>query len=274
MHELTHRQQFISSDSATADPARLQRELVRTQTALELSNRARGEFFSRITHELHTPLNVIIGFAQLLETASNLTAEQRDNVREIKRAGDKLLALVENIIHDSKRNSSAPVVQPHPVGVGPLVAECLELIAPLADRFSVTLHNLNPETELELPTDRRRLKQALLNLLHNAVKYNRPEGLVAVKTRLAGGLLRITVEDTGPGIPAELQASLFKPFKLLEQGREPAGTGIGLMVTRHLVEMLGGTIVMKSRPGEGCLVQVALPAEGLETKAPGETGRY
>jgi len=239
-----------------AEEARLARE------AAEKASRAKSEFLSRMSHELRTPLNAVLGFGQLLEMGA-LDAEQRESVEQILRAGRHLLELINEVLDIARIEAGRLAMSPEPVSVREVVGECLSLIAPLAAAERVQL--AGPErddADYYVTADRQRLKQVLLNLLSNAVKYNRPGGSVEVAVgRPQDGRLPITVADTGPGIPAALLGRLFAPFERLgAEGTRVEGTGLGLALSKGLVEAMGGALSVKSVVGRGSTFRIDLAA--------------
>ena len=230
---------------------------------------ARADFLARMTHEFRTPLNAIAGFTQLLETADNLTAEQRENLKEIACAGKQLQSMVDEALALARLGSDQLSVNPERVALSALIEECLALLEPLAASQGVRLVHRLPNSTLL--SDRGRLKQVLLNLLSNAIRYNRRGGQVVIQElRLKQDTVRIEVHDTGPGISEEQLANIFNPFKRLEAGQAPGGgRGLGLMISRHLVGVLQGRIDVFSELGSGSIFWVDLPLawRGSETKA-------
>jgi signal transduction histidine kinase/CheY-like chemotaxis protein len=238
----------------------------------EDANHAKSEFLSRMSHELRTPLNSILGFSQLLELG-DLTEQQADNVRLILKAGYHLLDLINEVLDLSRIESGRLSLSPEPVRFRDVLEDAMDLVRPLAVQQSV---NLNVECaqrcERHVQADRQRLKQVLLNLLSNAIKFNRAGGSVIVScSELPGNRLRIEVADTGSGISKEGLANLFKPFERLDADRsEVGGTGLGLVVSKRLVEAMGGVIGVESAVGLGSkffidFAMIADPAECLET---------
>jgi CheY-like chemotaxis protein len=230
----------------------------------ENANRAKSEFLARMSHELRTPMNSILGFSQLLETDSLLSNDQRSAVNEIITAGDHLLMLIDELLDLAKIESGSLEVYSEPVAVGPVIRECLALVSRLAEQVNVTIDQTAID-ESTVWADRVRLKQALLNLLSNAIKYNVRGGKVTMETHQIGdGTLGISVKDTGIGIAASQMEELFEPFKRLgAESTEIEGTGIGLALTRHIVEIMGGSVTAASEVGVGSTFTVELPMTSL-----------
>ncbi|MBI4499250.1 MAG: PAS domain S-box protein [Chloroflexi bacterium] len=225
------------------------------------ANQAKSEFLSRMSHELRTPLNAILGFAQLLQM-DPLTGEQRESLEQIVRGGRHLLELINEVLDISRIEVGRLQLSPEPVPLGPLLQDVVDLVRPLAAPRELTVTtDLGEVAREHVLADHQRLKQVLLNLIHNAVKYNRPGGTVTVWARpTAEQELRIGVTDTGPGIPAELQERLFTPFERLGAERtEVEGTGLGLALSKRLVEAMGGTLGLESEVGRGSAFWVELP---------------
>ncbi|WP_018879850.1 PAS domain-containing protein [Thioalkalivibrio sp. ALE9] len=242
------------------DELRRRAELHRAREAAEAANRAKSDFLSNMSHELRTPMNAVLGFAQLLERDPALDEHQRGHLDEIMRAGRHLLDLINEILDLARIEAGRMQVEPEPVAVDPLLDECLSLLEPLAREHRVVLA-AEPLPTVMVQADPRRLRQVLLNLLSNAVKYNRPDGRVRVTCEHEGSGVRIAVHDDGPGLTPEQCQRLFQPFERLvaeEQGIE--GSGVGLAVTRNLVELMDGEIGVDSIPGTGSTFWFRLPA--------------
>ncbi|MBI3479594.1 MAG: PAS domain S-box protein [Nitrosomonadales bacterium] len=226
----------------------------------EAANRAKSEFLSSMSHELRTPLNAVLGFSQLLEINANLDAEQRDSVHEIIKAGRHLLELVNEVLDLAKIEAGRIDLSLEPVALAGLVDECCNLVKPLAEQRGITIA-CSGLGEHHVRADRVRLKQVLLNLLSNAIKYNRERGSIALEAHEEkSGCLRLSVRDTGKGIAAELLGELFQPFHRLEAEHSAIeGTGIGLTITRKLIEMMGGSIGVESTVNVGSIFWIELP---------------
>ena len=239
--------------------------LIEAREAAERANHAKSEFLSSMSHELRTPMNAIIGFAQMLEYDGSLSEDQQDNVHEILKAGRHLLELINEVLDLAKIEAGRIELSMEDIDLVAVIEECHHLLMPLAQQKGVTLDIAAP-AGMALFADRVRLKQILLNLLSNAIKYNRPGGKVSLHAKtLAADRIALYVSDTGQGIPPSRLQQLFEPFNRL--GAETSnieGTGIGLTITRRLVEMMGGAIGVESAPGVGSTfwIELAVTAAG------------
>jgi len=244
-----------------------QEKLINAKSIAERANLAKSEFLSSMSHELRTPLNAILGFAQLLEYDNDLDGDQQDNVHEISRAGRHLLELINEILDLAKIESGHASLSIEPVKVEDLLSECITLLTPIAQQREITMH-LKVDSDYHVQVDRTRFKQILLNLLSNAIKYNREKGAVIVDLTPADEeTLRITVSDTGYGLSQEQQDNLFQPFNRLgADSSETEGTGIGLAITRNLINRMGGHIGVESKEGVGSQFWLELPQELLATQ--------
>ena len=238
----------------TAQLKTINEELILAKATADQANQAKSAFLSSMSHELRTPLNAILGFAQLLATEMvPATSEQKHEFAEyILKAGRHLLVLINEVLDLAKVESGNLLLSLEPVTLSEVMHECRNMIEPLANKRGVQV--VFPlDQDLHVTADRTRLKQVLLNLLSNAIKYNRERGSVIVSHNVVGPeRIQITVQDTGAGLAAEQLQQLFQPFNRLgqETGGED-GTGIGLVVTKRLVELMGGQIGVSSTVGIG-----------------------
>jgi signal transduction histidine kinase/CheY-like chemotaxis protein len=241
---------------------RFESELNAAMQAADSANRAKSDFLASMSHELRTPLNAILGFAQLLESGEPApSAIQKRNIHQILKAGWYLLELINEVLDLAIIESGKFTLSKEPVSVAEVLAECRAMVEPQARDRHIAMSFPEPlQRPCYISADRMRVKQVLINLLFNAIKYNRPNGRVTVDfVQTATRTLRISVRDTGAGLPPEQVAQLFQPFNRLGQdvGTEQ-GTGIGLVVTKRLVEVMGGTIGVESTVGDGSIFWVEL----------------
>ncbi len=241
-------------------------ELGRAKGAADKANLAKSDFLSSMSHELRSPLNAILGFAQLMDSDSPPpSAAARASIDQILHAGWYLLKLINEILDLAVIESGRISLSPEPVSLAAVLHECQTMIEPQAIRRGITMTFPDFIAPVFVHVDRTRLKQVIINLLSNAIKYNVTDGEVDVAYDMtATGGVRIRVTDTGAGLPGEKVAQLFQSFNRLgqEHGTEE-GTGIGLMVSKQLVELMGGTIGVSSTVGVGSVFWVEF-AECLE----------
>jgi signal transduction histidine kinase/ActR/RegA family two-component response regulator len=226
----------------------------------EAANRSKNEFLSRMSHELRTPLNAILGFGQLL-TLDELTESQAESVDQILKGGRHLLDLINEVLDISRIETGTLPLSPEPVLVSEVVDDTLTLMQPLAAHRRLRLVSARPvPAQVHVLADRQRLKQILLNLIGNAIKYNHDAGSVTVSFETTDdGQLRIHVTDTGPGIRPEHLPRLFVPFERLGAERSDVeGAGVGLALSRRLTEAMGGTLEVGSTYGEGSRFTIQL----------------
>ncbi len=250
-----------------------QQALEEARDQAERANHAKSEFLSRMSHELRTPLNAILGFGQLLEM-SGLTPKQQENISHVLRGGRHLLDLINEVLDIARIEAGRLELSFEPVHVASALEEAVALVRPLADKQGISLDISRAERSLDgiaVQADRQRLKQVLLNLLSNAIKYNRPFGRVDLTCERVGtaGRLRLSVRDTGPGIGPEDLDKLFTPFERLDAANgEVEGTGIGLAISKRLLEAMGGVIGVESIDGHGSTFSLELPiAPGTDQDA-------
>jgi PAS domain S-box-containing protein len=252
---------------------RFESELNAAMQVAENANRAKSDFLSSMSHELRTPLNAILGFAQLLESGTPPpTVIQKRNIDQILKAGWYLLELINEVLDLALIESGKFTLSKEPVSVAEVLAECRAMVEPQARDRNIAMSFPSFDRPCYISADRMRVKQVLINLLFNAIKYNRPNGRVSIDfVRTARRTLRISVRDTGAGLPPEQLAQLFQPFNRLgqEAGTEQ-GTGIGLVVTKRLVEVMGGTIGAESTVGDGSIFWVELELAAAPQLAPAD----
>ena len=241
----------------------------RDKLAAEAASRSKSEFLSHMSHELRTPLNAVLGFAQLLEIdrASPPTPAQRDKLRLIRESGTHLLRMIGDLLDLSRIETGRLALQPAPIDLQQLAGEVVAMMQAEAARAGVALAVEPPPALPRALADPTRLRQVLLNLLSNAVKYNRPGGRAWVKLHPGAGddagRVGVSVRDDGPGIADDELVHLFEPFFRGRRGMGAVeGAGIGLTVTRALVEAMGGRIDARSQPGAGSVFSVWLPLAG------------
>jgi signal transduction histidine kinase/ActR/RegA family two-component response regulator len=234
-------------------------ELQAAKKAAEKANRAKSEFLSSMSHELRTPLNAVLGFAQLM--ASEVPpppARQQRSIDQILKGGWYLLRLINEILDLATIESGKVTMSQEPMSVTDVLQDCKGMIEPQAAQRGIAMSFPRFDKVFYIHADRTRVKQVMINLLSNAIKYNASGGSVIVQCVATDtGRVRICVKDTGTGLSADQLAQLFQPFNRLgQQDGAEEGTGIGLVVTRQLVELMGGTIGVESAVGVGTVFWV------------------
>jgi signal transduction histidine kinase/ActR/RegA family two-component response regulator len=257
-------------DERTLQLALANAELANANEEARSANQAKSAFLSSMSHELRTPLNAILGFAQILtsNTLPSTLEQKKEFANHILKSGRHLLTLINEILDLAKVESGTITLSMEPVALADILLECRTMIEPIAATRKVRV--LFPDVDgAVVMADRTRLKQVMLNLLSNAVKYNRDEGAVVLTCdQTTPTRMRLSVQDTGNGLSPEQVASLFQPFNRLgQESGAQEGTGIGLVVTKRLVELMGGEIGVTSSPGVGSVFWIELASTAPRTSS-------
>ncbi|WP_437566953.1 ATP-binding protein [Sorangium sp. So ce542] len=254
-------------------------ELIGARDAADAASRAKSDFLASMSHELRTPLNGILGYAQLIERAPELTARTRDGLRVIRRSGEHLLALIDDVLDLSKIEAGKLDLRPGEVRFPALIDAVAELCRVRAEQKGISLATSYRGPALALRADEKRLTQVLLNVLGNAIKFTSRGGVTFDVTVLDGApapsprgprlrTVRFRVTDTGPGIAPEHLSRIFDRFEQVgDEAARSEGTGLGLAITKRIVEHWGGSIDVESAQGRGSVFTVALPLEEAAPKA-------
>ncbi|MCP5200912.1 MAG: HAMP domain-containing histidine kinase [Gammaproteobacteria bacterium] len=237
-------------------------ELAEARDRAETASRAKSEFLSRMSHELRTPLNAILGFAQLiaLDRARTLSEEQHAQVRMINDSGTHLLDLINEVLDLARIEQGRLELRVATVGVAAELVKVVELLRPLAEQRGIRVEYTCAADVVAL-ADAQRLRQILLNLIGNAIKYGDPGSLVDIVVGASGATVNIAVSDDGPGIPADRHEAVFEPFNRLDADTAATeGAGIGLTISRSLARGMHGDITLASAPGGPTTFVLDLPA--------------
>jgi signal transduction histidine kinase/AmiR/NasT family two-component response regulator len=265
---------LIGTDNSVRKQVEL--ELHDAMAVAEKANLAKSDFLSSMSHELRTPLSAILGFAQLIESGVPApTIAQKRSVDQILKAGWYLLDLINEILDLALIESGKLSLSLEPISLSEVMHECQAMIEPQAQKRGISVTFPRIEVRYFVQADRTRVKQVLINLLSNAIKYNNVGGTVVVQcVASAAGRIRICVEDSGGGLTPEHLAQLFQPFNRLgQEGNVEEGTGIGLVVCKRLVELMGGVIGVESVVGKGSVfwIDLNLTTEPQATAGPAES---
>ncbi len=262
-NELGDFEGYRGAGTDVTEAVELQEGLKRAKDIAEKANKAKSEFLSNMSHELRTPLNAILGFAQILEQdrSDPLSERQIRNVGQIKSGGEHLLKLINEILDLTRIEAGKMSLSLEVFNLRDLLSDCLTLSRTIATSRQVRLIDEAGSELSAVYADHLRTKQVILNLLSNAIKYNHENGRVWIYAdQQANGMIRISIKDNGPGIPPEKQVFLFQPFQRLgAETLDIEGTGIGLVLTKKLVEEMGGDIGYESMPGAGSTFWVHIP---------------
>jgi signal transduction histidine kinase/HAMP domain-containing protein len=256
-------QTFATQSVLAIENARLFREIEEKGRQLELANRHKSEFLSNMSHELRTPLNAIIGFSEVLleRMFGEMNEKQEDYLKDIHSSGQHLLSLINDILDLAKVEAGRMELNPTTFDLSAAIDNALTLIRERAMHHGIALATEIDSQLGELNADERKLKQILLNLLSNAVKFTPEGGKITVGARRLRDMVEIAVNDTGIGIAPKDQAAVFEEFKQVgrDYTRKAEGTGLGLALTRKLVELHGGVMRLESEPGKGSTFSFTLP---------------
>jgi signal transduction histidine kinase len=255
---------LIENERLHAEQAEKAIELEQARNSAEAANQAKSDFLSSMSHELRTPLNSILGFGQILETDTEpaLTADQLDSLSRIMKGGQHLLELINDVLDFARIEAGKVVFSYEDVPARVILEDCLTLVEMMAAQRNITI--VVGDSFLAAPdmrADYTRLKQSLLNLLSNAIKYNSVNGTVTVGCgEVPGGMVRISIKDSGKGVDKELIEELFEPFNRLDaEASDIEGAGIGLTITRQIIQNMGGRIGVESTRGVGSTFWIELP---------------
>jgi len=259
----------LSSGEDITERKQAENDLVAAREAAEEASRAKSVFLASMSHELRTPLNAIVGFAQMLDMGvpGPMTPAQKEAMAHILNGSRHLLELINEILDLARIESGRLDLDIATVPLAPLVQEAVSLLQPAASACGIVIRHVCPD-QLHIRADRSRVRQILFNLLSNAVKYNCEDGNVACSCIASGGSVRISVADTGHGIPARYRSDIFQPFQRLDAEKSNIeGTGIGLAICKNLVAAMDGRIGFDSEPGIGSTFWFELPLARTKNKA-------
>jgi PAS domain S-box-containing protein len=267
---------IVACISDTTEEVSHEEALRHARALAEAASAAKSEFLTSMSHELRTPLNAILGFTQLLQRDKKdpLSARQKQRVEHVLRGGEHLLRLIDDVLDLARIEAGSVLISLEPVNVAEILAEVNDTLAPMAARASICL-DVEPfdRDAHEVVADRMRFKQILMNYAANAIKYGRSGGHARFCVELRGPVARISVVDDGPGIALARQQLIFQPFQRAGQEAGPIeGTGIGLVITKRLAELMQGTVGFESTEGAGSRFWIELPLQRLlrpSSRAPG-----
>jgi signal transduction histidine kinase len=246
-----------------ADVNRMNDELRRLYGELETASRHKSDFLATMSHELRTPLNAIIGFSEVLQEQmfGELNERQLAYVKDVLEAGRHLLSLINDVLDLAKIEAGRMELELSQVALPELLRSALSMHSERADRGGIALTLTTEPAKISVTADERRVRQVVFNLLSNAIKFTPAEGRIDITALANDGQVEIAVADTGPGIPAEEIESIFEEFEQTTAGKQVEGTGLGLPLSRKLVELHGGHLWVESQPGKGSTFRFTLPLE-------------
>jgi len=246
-----------------ADVNRTNNELRRLYGELETASRHKSDFLATMSHELRTPLNAIIGFSEVLreQMFGELNERQLAYVTDVHEAGQHLLSLINDVLDLAKIEAGRMDLELSEVAVSDLLRSALSMQSERASRGGIELSLSTEPAEITVAADERRVRQIVFNLLSNAIKFTPAQGRVDVSARVDDGQVEVAVADTGPGIAAAELETIFEEFEQASDGKQAEGTGLGLPLSRRLVELHGGRLWVESEPGHGSTFRFTLPLE-------------
>jgi signal transduction histidine kinase len=260
--------------AATADLGEQNKRLQWSSRELQKANRLKSEFLASMSHELRTPLNAIMGYAALLADRiyGDVNDRQEEGLRRIHVSAQHLLALINDILDLAKIEAGKMPLHVAPVSIAPVIAEISQQIEPTVRRKKLKFTTDMPNDLPVMKNDETKIKQVLLNLVSNAVKFTHTGGVV-IRVRVEGEMLRLDIEDSGIGIRSEDLEAIWEDFRQVDQSRtrEFGGTGLGLSITRKLIQALGGAVRVESEYGKGSTFSVTLPLQ-LSQRSAGDPG--
>ena len=256
----------------------IEKSLRNARDKADTANKAKSDFLASMSHEFRTPMNAILGFGQMLtyNKASPLDPTQQEYVDIILRSGEHLLDLINDTLDLAKIEAGMAEITLEPINIAGLISECIDLVSPLAKKRSITISTNAAGSDFgRVLADETRLKQVLINLFSNGIKYNNENGSLTVTVKQVNGdWVRVDVADTGNGIAKENFEKVFVAFARLEaESSEIEGTGVGLAVTKELVERMGGTIGLESTVGKGTTFWIEMPTDTTDSAAKKSEGK-
>ncbi|MCH8980309.1 MAG: PAS domain S-box protein [Armatimonadetes bacterium] len=249
---------FVGTVEDISDRKNAEAAILAAKEEAERANAAKNEFLSRMSHELRTPLNAILGFAQLIDM-DPMSDSQQEGITEILSAGKHLLGLINEVLDIAKIEDRSFVIDCVPQGLAVVIGDVIGMMRPLANQCGVEIDASGVAQDTQVMADAQRLTQVMLNLVSNAIKYNRRGGTVTIAAREKGGHVLVSVADTGKGIPADQIERIFTPFDRLGAERSKVeGTGLGLALATRLTEAMDGELLIESEEGKGTTATVRL----------------